>query len=106
MKRCPHLVRREEIDNRNGVLLSSRPCQADALDNGWCAWHKAGYETMEAGRLHGYRELQVNPSLFILATREQWMAYAEVATPQCVERIRAAIVHAHEKSAKEKRKIL
>jgi hypothetical protein len=100
MKRCPHLVRRQEIDNRNGVLLSSRPCQADALDNGWCAWHKAGYEVMEAGRLHGYRELVINGSLIILATSAQWMAYAEVATDPCVERIKTAIVRALLTSAK------
>jgi hypothetical protein len=67
----------------------SKPCQNEALANGWCEQHQHAQDGMDEGERLGYRSVEIpvvtyhdgrEPSMIIIGQgKRQWEAYFERA---------------------------
>ena len=71
-----------------GCNVKSKPCQYEALANGWCSEHKHAQAGMDEGKRLGWRSVEIAEAYTIIGQgRLQWEAYFERATGSGLARV-------------------
>ena len=75
-----HPCKFQENETREGSV-KSKPCQSEALANGWCEKHQDAQIGMDIGERLGYRSVEIKEACTIIGQGKlNWEAYFERAS--------------------------